>query len=300
MSLPPDRSHVSTEQRREEPQSPLDQLTATQLVRLLATDQRTAVSAVEAVAGDIGNFVEELVARMQVGGRLIYLGAGTSGRLGVLDASECPPTFGSDPEKIVGIIAGGDSALRQSSEAKEDDHHGAVAQLKELATGPSDTVLGIAAGGTTPWVLGAITFAKDCGAATALLSCSPRAQPAGCDRMIVVDTGAELLAGSTRLKAGTATKITLNTITTATFVLLGAVHGDLMVDVKVTNDKLLDRAIRILQSFKPNLSRQDAANQITACAGQLKRAIVAECADVSSEAAAERLRASGGSLRQAL
>jgi N-acetylmuramic acid 6-phosphate etherase len=300
MPLPPDRSHVSTEQQAEQPQTPLDQLTAPDLVRQLAADQHAAVTAVEVAADDIGRFVSELVERMRIGGRLIYLGAGTSGRLGVLDASECPPTFGSAQNQVVGLIAGGDSSLRRSSEAKEDNPNGAASQLEELGVGAGDTVLGIAAGGTTPWVLGAITLAKARGAATALLSCSPRSQPSGCDRLIVVHTGPELLRGSTRLKAGTATKITLNAITTATFVLLGAVHGDLMIDVKVTNDKLLDRAIRIMRAFTPDLSRQDAADQIKACGGQLKTAILAAHCDLDAEAASCRLAAHNGSLRRAI
>ncbi|MBT5382308.1 MAG: N-acetylmuramic acid 6-phosphate etherase, partial [Phycisphaerae bacterium] len=140
MPLPPDRSHVSTEQRAEQPQTPLDQLTAPDLVRQLAAHQHAAVSAVEVAADEIGKFVEELVERMRIGGRLIYLGAGTSGRLGVLDASECPPTFGSTQNQVVGLIAGGDTSLRRSSEAKEDNPDGAALQLEELGVGAGDTV----------------------------------------------------------------------------------------------------------------------------------------------------------------
>ncbi len=300
MQLPPDRGHISTEQRRAENKEALDLLPTDEIVRLITLDQRAALAAVDARASDIAAFVDELVGRMRSGGRLVYLGAGTSGRLGVLDASECPPTFGADPLQVVAIIAGGDAALRRSSEATEDDHAGALPQLDELGIGISDTVLGIAAGGTTPWVLGAIEASKRRGAATALLTCSPRACPPGCDRVLVVDTGGELLAGSTRLKAGTATKATLNAITTATFIRLGAVHGDLMVDLRATNDKLLDRAIRILLAYAPQMDREEAATWIDACDAHLKTAIVAVRHGLTPDAAARLIDRCDGSLREAL
>jgi N-acetylmuramic acid 6-phosphate etherase len=300
MQLPPDRGHIATEQRHAINKQALDLLPTENIVRLMTADQHAAIMAVDAEACDIARFVDSLVDRMRSGGRLIYLGAGTSGRLGVLDASECPPTFGADPGKVVGLIAGGDTSLRRSSEAKEDDPSGAAAELESLAVASGDTVLGIAAGGTTPWVLGAIEEASRRGAATALLSCCPRECPPGCDQLIVVDTGAELLTGSTRLKAGTATKATLNAITTTAFIRLGAVHGDLMVDLRATNDKLLDRAIRILLAFAPHLSREEAAARIEASDGHLKSAIVAVRCELTPEDARQRLDRCEGSLRDAL
>jgi N-acetylmuramic acid 6-phosphate etherase len=174
------------------------------------------------------------------------VGAGTSGRLGVLDASECPPTFQTDPGLVVGIIAGGDAALRHSSESKEDDPEGARAELEALALNESDTLLGIAAGGTTPFVLGALRIAKEAGASTGLLCCAPIDPPEGCDVLICVETGPEVVTGSTRMKAGTATKLVLNTISTTLMVRTGRVHENLMVDLRATNDKLRDRAMRIV------------------------------------------------------
>ncbi|MDP7070865.1 MAG: N-acetylmuramic acid 6-phosphate etherase [Phycisphaerales bacterium] len=299
-SIPPDRGHISTEQRQREATEALDLLSSQALVRLIAEDQHRAISAVEAVTCEIAALADEISDRMQRGGRLIYLGAGTSGRLGVLDASECPPTFGASAGQVIGIIAGGDSALRRSSEAREDDASAAAEDLAAADVGPGDTVVGIAAGGTTPWVLGGIEAAAARGAATALLCCAPRTAPAGCGQLIMLDTGAELLAGSTRLKAGTATKAALNALSTSVFVRLGAVHGDLMVDLRATNDKLLDRAIRILLVYAPHMDREEAAGWIHACEGHLKTAIVAVARGLTPDAASRHLDSCGGTLREAL
>jgi len=300
MQIPPDRGHISTEQRPAEHESPLDMLPTADIVRLIVDDQQGAVEAVSARASIIAAFVDGLVERMRSGGRLIYLGAGTSGRLGVLDASECPPTFGADPQQIVGIIAGGDAALRRSSEATEDDPDGAAAQLDDLNIKETDTVLGIAAGGTTPWVLGGLAEASRRDAATALLTCSPRECPPGCDQLLLIDTGPELVTGSTRLKAGTATKATLNAITTAAFIRLGTVHGDLMVNIRSTNDKLLDRAIRILLTYQPEMARGDAVALLESCHGHLKTAIVSARHGLAPQAAGSLIDQCHGSLRQAL
>jgi len=298
--LPPDRGHISTEQRHEDALEALDLLSSSDLVRLIADDQIVAIRAVESVAGDIAELADEVARRMQGGGRLLYLGAGTSGRLGVLDASECPPTFGARTEQVIGIIAGGDAALRQSSEAREDEPAGAEADLDAASVGGGDTVVGIAAGGTTPWVLGGIEAASRRGAATAMISCTRREKPPGCDRLIILDTGPELLAGSTRLKAGTATKAALNALSTSVFVRLGAVHGDLMVDLRATNDKLLDRAIRILRVYAPHMDREEAAGWIDACDGHVKTAIVAVSRGLTPDAAGRHLDSCGGLLREAL
>jgi RimJ/RimL family protein N-acetyltransferase len=179
----------------------------------------------------------------------------------------------SDPGQVVGIIAGGDSALRRSSEGREDEWDGARAEIERLDIGPRDTVVGIAAGGTTPYPLGALRIAKDRGAATAFISCVPMARPVDCDHLIVLDTGPEVLTGSTRLKAGSATKLALNCITTALFTRLGKVRGNLMVDLAATNDKLVDRAIRTVRQFDPSLTREQAWALLEANGRSVKRAI---------------------------
>ena len=272
MTLPPDRSHVRTEHRNPGSMH-LDTLDAGAIAALMADDHRAAIDAVAAAAPAIGALVEGMVPKFHAGGRLVYFGAGTSGRLGVLDASECPPTFMSDPGQVVGIIAGGDSALRRSSEGREDEWDGARAEIERLAIGPRDTVVGIAAGGTTPYPLGALRIAKERGATTAFISCVPMARPADCDHLIVLDTGPEVLTGSTRLKAGSATKLALNCITTALFTRLGKVRGNLMVDLAATNDKLVDRAIRTVRQFDPSLTREQAWALLEANGRSVKRAI---------------------------
>jgi N-acetylmuramic acid 6-phosphate etherase len=215
----------------------------------------------------------------------------------VLDAAECPPTFQSDPGQIVGIIAGGDSALRKSSEAKEDDAEGAAGELIALQLSERDTVLGIAAGGTTPFVLGALEFAKSTGAMTGLLTCAPQKQAIrACDHLIVLDTGPELLTGSTRLKAGTATKVVLNIITTSLFVQLGKVYSNLMVDLRATNAKLMDRAMRILITLCPDLAREAAHGLLQAANGELKTAIVMHRRGMDAASARAALEAANGLL----
>ncbi|MCE2880974.1 MAG: N-acetylmuramic acid 6-phosphate etherase [Planctomycetaceae bacterium] len=296
MKLPSDRSHVATEQRHDESRA-LDALGTDDVVLLLARDQRRAVEAVERAAGEIARFADLAAEALRVGGRLVYAGAGTSGRLGVLDASECPPTFRSDPSQVVGIIAGGDSALRRSSEGREDEPEGIAEEFARLGLGAKDVFLGIAAGGTTPYVLGALRLAKERGAGTGLLTCAPHVEPECCDVRIVLATGAEILTGSTRLKAGTATKIALNAITTAMFVRLGKTYGNLMVDLAATNDKLVDRAVRIYREFFPEDSREAAHAQLMAAGGMLKTAIVMRARGVSKIDAERDLAAHDGSLR---
>lgn len=299
MTLPPDRSHVATEQRN--PSSlALDTMSTEQVVALMAHDQRIAVAAVERAAAVIARFADAAASSLAAGGRLVYAGAGTSGRLGVLDASECPPTFCSQPGQVVGIIAGGDGALRRSSEGREDEEEGIADEFARIDLGARDCFLGIAAGGTTPYVLGSIRLAKQRGAVTGFLTCAPHAQPGHCDHRIVLETGAEILTGSTRLKAGTATKIALNAITTAMFVRLGKTHGNLMVDLAATNDKLVDRALRIYREFHPSDSRAEAHAMLAAAGGMLKVALVMRARGVRCDEAHAILRACGGSLRAAV
>jgi N-acetylmuramic acid 6-phosphate etherase len=299
-TLPPDRGHLSTEHRHAG-SSELDTLSTIDAVTLMADDHRRAVDAVMDAAPALSNLVDRLAERFRAGGRLIYVGAGTSGRLGVLDASECPPTFCSEPGQVIGEIAGGDAALRKSSESKEDEPDGARDALDALTLTKNDTLLGIAAGGTTPFVLGAIRLARAAGASTGMLTCVAQpTPPEGCDHLIVLDTGPELLTGSTRLKAGTATKLALNIITTLTFVRLGKVYGNLMVDLRATNDKLRDRAIRILIELFPDLTREDAADLLKRADNELKPAIVMRRREVDLEQAHQLLATSQGRLRDVM
>jgi N-acetylmuramic acid 6-phosphate etherase len=300
MTLPPDRGHITTEQRHDRSRD-LDALDIGACVELIVEDHRAVPDAVARAGEALAAFIAQLVHRMRAGGRLIYAGAGTSGRLGVLDASECPPTFQSAAEQVIGVIAGGDAALRRSSEAREDDPRGAAEALRDLRVSDRDAVAGIAAGGTTPYVLGAVELAKAAGALTALLTCvRPQRPPAGCDHLIVLDTGPELLTGSTRLKAGSATKLALNVISTTAFVQLGKVYSNLMVDLKATNAKLTDRAIRLLVELCPPLTREQASALLDRADRSVKTAVVMQRLGVDAPTARRRLEAHDGRLRPIL
>lgn len=259
--LPPDRSHVLTETEHPSGRD-LGSASIEESIEWLAEDHEQVVESLRRAGPQLAPLIEAVVKALRVGGRLIYVGAGTSGRLGVLDASECPPTFNIDPSSVIGLIAGGDTALRTSSEGLEDDFHGAHDALHRLSLGADDVLLGIAAGGTTPYVLGAIEEADRLGAVGAMITCAPREAPSGCRHLIVLETGPELLTGSTRLKAGSVTKLALNTITTVAFAQLGKVRRGLMIDMRATNTKLFDRAIRILLRLFPELSREEAASSL--------------------------------------
>ena len=304
LTLPPDRGHVATEQRHPDAMQ-LDEAGVEQCVALMIEDHRHVAEALKGAQCALSAFIDALVPRVRSGGRLIYIGAGTSGRLGVLDASECPPTFQSDPGQVVGIIAGGDGALRRSSEAQEDDPEGSQDELARLQLGAQDTLVGVAAGGTTPYVLGALRIAKRYGAMTALLTCAPPAPTADsphhcCDHLILLGTGPEILAGSTRLKAGSATKLALNIISTTLFIQLGKVYENLMVDLRATNAKLADRALRILMSLNPGLGRDRAADLLHRAGGELKTAVVMQRLNLSADSARARLRSCDYNLRSAL
>ena len=258
-------------------------------VRTIQTEDQGAFDAARAAAPAVTRFVEAIEAGFLAGGRLIYLGAGTSGRLGVLDASEAPPTFCLEPGRIVGIIAGGDGALRKSSEGREDDPAGAHAELAALNLTSNDAVLGIAAGGTTPYVHGAFPFVKALPSPpiTGLLTCSPVPTPAGCDHLIVAATGPEVLTGSTRMKAGTATKLVLNAISTTLMVRSGRVYENLMVDLRASNVKLRDRAARVIATLT-GLSRDESFALLDRAGGAAKTAVVMHKRGVD-RAAAERI-----------
>jgi len=248
----------------------------------------------------IQQVVAQVIQSFQSGGRLIYIGAGTSGRLGVLDAAECVPTFGVSPKMVVGLIAGGERALIKAVEGAEDSKTLAVEDLQALQLTPNDTVIGIAASGRTPYVIGGLDYAREIGAATAALSCNKQAiisQHA--DLRIEVETGPEVLTGSTRLKAGTAQKLVLNMISTAAMIGVGKVYQNLMVDVQSTNEKLEVRAKRMIVEAT-GVDLETAARYFTSANGHVKTAIVMILADVSYPEAVERLQRAHGFVRDAL
>lgn len=278
----------------------LDQLTATEIVALMNAEDAKVSAAVAAEAPRIAKAIEIIADRLRQGGRLIYLGAGTSGRLGVLDATECPPTFSSDPSQVVGLIAGGNPALTRAIEGAEDRPELAIADLEMLNVGERDVVVGIAASGRTPYVIGGLEFARQRGARAIGLSCNSYSQLLEAAEFVIAPVvGPEVLSGSTRLKAGTATKMVLNMLTTGAMVLLGKTFGNLMVDLRATNAKLKARSLRILQRLT-SLNEAEAEAQLKACGNELKTAIVAVRAKISAEEARERIALAGGQLRAAL
>jgi N-acetylmuramic acid 6-phosphate etherase len=298
VDLIPDRGRVLTEARNLRTAN-LDTLNVEECVTILNDEDATVAAAVRRSAPAIVAFIEAVELRWRKGGRLIYLGAGTSGRLGVLDAAECPPTFQTDPQRIVAIIAGGDTALRTSSEGMEDDKVGAMPEIDKLDIGEHDSVLGIAAGGTTPYVLGALLECKKRGALTGLLTCSPPMAPTGADHLILVETGPEAVTGSTRMKAATATKLVLNTISTTLMIRVGKVYENLMVDLRATNNKLLDRAVRIVCEVTGH-ERVAGANALDKADGSVKVAILMTLTGMVRQDAERTLDHADGSLRAAL
>jgi N-acetylmuramic acid 6-phosphate etherase len=296
---PPDRSDLLTEQRLAE-SADLDRLATAQAVALMNQQDALAVAAVAAQRDAVAAAVELVAERWRAGGRLIYVGAGTSGRLGVLDAAECPPTFGTDPRMVQGIIAGGDAAMFRSQEGAEDRPADGAAAIDEREVAKSDVVMGIAAGGTTPFVRGALVRARERGAATIFLCCvAPAADEPAADIVIRPLVGPEVLTGSTRLKAGTATKLVLNQITTLAMVRLGKVYQNLMVDLRATNLKLQDRSVRIVQLLT-DLPRARSLELLKSAEGELKTAIVMQRRGVPAAEARLLLRRCGESLRMAI
>jgi N-acetylmuramic acid 6-phosphate etherase len=291
--------HLQTEGRNPASEN-LDQLTPSQLVRLMIAEDARVVPAVAAQAEAIARAIEVIADRLRAGGRLVYAGAGTSGRLGVLDATECPPTFGAPPGQVIGLIAGGPSALTRAVEGAEDRPELAERDLEALGLGAGDVLVGIATSGRTPYVLAALEYARRLGAFTVGLSCNADAELAPrVDVAITPVVGPEVLTGSTRLKAGTATKLVLNMLSTGAMVRLGKAYGNLMVDLRATNEKLRARANRIVRQLT-RLDRPAAADLLTRCGGELKTALVAHQAGVPPEEARARLATAGGQVRGAL
>jgi N-acetylmuramic acid 6-phosphate etherase len=296
----PDRDTPLTE-RRNPRTATIDLASPLEIVDLLNAEDRSVADAVASQREQIAEAIALAECAFRAGGHLFYVGAGTSGRLGVLDASECPPTFGTDPAMVQGIIAGGPAALVGSREGAEDVAEDGAAMMDERQVGSNDIVIGIAASGTTPYVRGALERARARGARTVLIACSPPPADvaAVADVAIVPVTGPEAVTGSTRMKAGTATKLVLNTISTGAMVRLGKTYGNLMVDLRAVSQKLVDRGERIMMEVC-GVTRADARSLIDAADGSVKTAIVMQKRSLTRADAERALAEAGGMVRRAV
>jgi N-acetylmuramic acid 6-phosphate etherase len=295
----PDLSALTTEASN--PQTAhLDAMPVEDLLRAMNAEDRRVPEAVAAQIPQIARAVACAVAALRGGGRLVYLGAGTSGRLGVLDAAECPPTFGTDPSAVVGLLAGGEEAMFRAVEGAEDDPALGARDLAAIGLSDRDVVIGLAASGRTPYVLGGLDHARSVGARTVAVACNPGSEVGRHTEIAIeLDNGPEVLTGSTRLKAGTSQKLVLNMISTAAMVGLGKVYRNLMVDVRPTNEKLLARAIRIVRDAT-DCDEQTARAALAAADQHAKTAIVAVLCGVDAAQARERLVAADGFVRSAV
>ncbi|MBO6602166.1 MAG: N-acetylmuramic acid 6-phosphate etherase [Roseicyclus sp.] len=298
-SASPDLSALVSEGRNPR-SSDIDLMSSAGIIACMNAEDRLVADAVAAEAPAIAAAVDRIVTAFEAGGRLIYIGAGTSGRLGVLDASECPPTFSVPPGMVVGIIAGGDGALRRSIEAAEDDDARGAADLEAIDLNPRDVVVGIAVSGRTPYVTGALRHARGVGAGTIALSCNPGSLIADlADIAIAPVVGPEILTGSTRLKSGTAQKMVLNMLSTAAMIRLGKTWGNLMVDVTISNRKLADRAEGILREAT-GCGAEEARDLLARSGGSVKLAILMQITGKDADAARADLEAERGFLRKAI
>jgi N-acetylmuramic acid 6-phosphate etherase len=297
---PKNRAHLATELSLPESEE-LDGLDTTEAVALFARGDAAAAAAVARAGLAIAAVVDLVASSLADGGRLFYAGAGTSGRLAVLDAAECPPTFQSDPDQVQALIAGGSEALTRAVEGAEDDFEAAERELRDRGLRAGDVVLAISAGGTTPYAHGAVNAARAAGAGSVFLACVPfEDAPDRADLTLRLDTGPEILTGSTRLKAGTATKMVLNTITTLAMARLGKIHGNRMVDLTTdASEKLRDRGLRLVCDLT-GVERTRAAELLDAARGRVKTAVVMETLGVEREEAECRLVEAAGVLRRAL
>ena len=288
-------------ERRNPRTAEIDLASPAEIVDLINAEDRTVPDAVATQRDAIARAIERAEHTFRHGGRLFYVGAGTSGRLGVLDASECPPTFGTEPEMVQGIIAGGAAALTRSQEGAEDRIESAVEDLSARGVRAGDFVIGIAASGTTPYVRRALEHARGVGASTAFVACSPppASDASVADIVILPITGPEAVTGSTRLKAGTATKLVLNMITTGAMIRLGKTFGNLMVDLRATNNKLRDRSERILMEVC-DATADEAGALLERAGGSVKTAIVMHFLGADREAAEEALAREGGVIRRVI
>ncbi len=291
---------MSTTETRNPETVDIDRVPTLELVRLINAEDAKVAAAVGQVLPQIAAAIDGIADHMREGGRLIYLGAGTSGRLGVLDASECPPTFNTPPERVVGVIAGGRAALTEAIEGAEDDRNAGARDIAALGVGPRDAVVGIASSGSTPYVLGGMAEARDRGAFVVGLTCNAAAPlKVLADVTIAAVVGPEVIAGSTRLKAGTAQKMVLNMLSTGAMVRLGKTFSNLMVDVRATNTKLRARSRRIVAQAC-GMGEDEAGKILGVCDGEVKTAIVAVLNGVTPDVARQQLADHGGRVREAL
>ncbi|MEF3307096.1 N-acetylmuramic acid 6-phosphate etherase [Paenibacillus sp. GYB003] len=291
--------HLVTERQNERTRH-IDQASTAGILEMMNDEDQLIASAVRKAIPDIAKAVDAIVARFRLGGRLFYVGAGTSGRLGILDASECPPTFGTDPDMVQGLIAGGDTAIRRAVEGAEDNEALGAEDIAGRGVGKHDVVVGIAASGRTPYVIGAMKRAKEAGAAVVCVcNNAESAMSRHADIAIEVVVGPEAVLGSTRLKAGTAQKMVLNMLTTASFIQMGKVYGNLMVDLRATNYKLVRRAKHMIR-LATGASDEAVERAFRATGGDVKTATVMIATGSSCERARELLRKSGGFVRKAI
>ena len=294
-----DLSRLTTE-RRNPASAHIDRCTSLEMVTIMVQEDSKCASAIEKILPEIARAIDATSQRLENGGRLFYLGAGTSGRLGILDASECPPTYGTDPELVQGLIAGGIPAIFRAQEGAEDNPGLAVHDLKEHGFSAKDVLVGIAASGRTPYVIGGLKYARELGALTIALACSEHAEIAAlADIALTPVTGPEVVTGSTRMKAGTAQKLVLNMLSTGTMIKLGKVYGNLMVDVKASNKKLEERAIRIVMEGS-GCKRTEAEKALKGADGHAKLAILMVVAGVSAGEGKALLERTSGHLAAAI
>jgi len=278
----------------------IDRQSSLEIVELINQEDQKIASAIQDILPEIARTVDSIVVALQAGGRLFYLGAGTSGRMGILDAAECPPTYGTHPELVQGLIAGGTQAILRAVEGAEDSDTLAAEELGRKQLNSSDILIGIAASGRTPYVIGGLRYAKSIGCQTISLTCTPDSEMGRiAGQSLTVLTGPEVIMGSTRMKAGTAQKMVLNMLTTATMIGLGKVYSNLMVDVQATNLKLKERAKRIV-TIATGVSYSQAEETLTAANGSSKLAIIMILAGVSSEEASQLLKGADGFVAKAL
>ncbi|HBH7905734.1 N-acetylmuramic acid 6-phosphate etherase [Vibrio parahaemolyticus] len=294
-----DLSRLVTESRNPA-SAEIDTLSTIEMLQVINEEDQKVALAVKAVLPQIAKTVDAITAAFANGGRLVYMGAGTSGRLGILDASECPPTYGTHPDMVIGLIAGGHQAILKAVENAEDDAQMGQDDLKALHLTKHDVVVGIAASGRTPYVLGGLEYAKSIGATTASIACNPEcAMAKAADIAILPIVGAEVVTGSSRMKAGTAQKLVLNMLTTGAMIRSGKVFGNLMVDVEATNAKLIQRQTNIVVEAT-GASKEEAKRALNACDQHCKTAILMILADLDAEQAKLRLAAHNGFIRAAL
>ena len=293
------RGDLNTEQQNTQSLN-IDSVSVKKVLQTINQEDKTVAQAVKKAIPEIEGVVHLSTGSMREGGRVFYIGAGTSGRLGVLDASEIPPTYSAPENWFIGIIAGGDRALRKSIEGAEDQPESAVKDLDPFGINDKDVVIGISCSGAAAYVVSALKYARKLGAKTVYLVTNPDPYKiAEVDIVIVVDTGPEIITGSTRMKAGTATKMVLNMISTATMVQLGKVYGNLMVDLMAVNEKLIDRGMRIIMQLT-GLDRKDALERLKEAKMSVKKAVVIETKGIPLQETERLLEKVKGSLRKAL